>query len=711
MKKASDALRERVGQTLQNKEDINKDHKIITKHMGSVAERGDQALTSTYLRAVMAFDRATKDSSYKITPQARTDYKAAVKYFSIANSKPIPEDKDLIQESLDNKEFSPQEMMRYFAKKTLYSAGEEKDNEATRTEKAHEAIQKDINAVYANPNPELGTSLDGSAPQASTPPVAIQPLASYQPDNMFFELDERGQQEYLENLRTMGDAEEANRLSEALAKKGGADKAAEENAGEVEDLMENPDFGHKKDDDDFKIEQGDIIEYLMKEVILKSTSWTINRICGTTGIISYELLAAAGKKAKAFVKPTIDKILDAPGKAWDKMMDKVFGPLPEDSDAVKKQKELCKKNVNDVLKIHEENRNFAKCVLAIEAIKKDNKEPENIKKFRQNIITHRVFVEADGVHYSDPNAPVKPFEDFCPKGASPQEVKILKETFISLQKRFDEEQIQRMINDRTLNKSPAEIKNWYNNFKQEKKSQAQRLSGPLEFLEAQKRAQDATIASLALEKELALLKAQTTLFAEEYATHKLLEKIREDPASVDLQDPNRLNNFLEQQKAEATAMFLKAEQMRGKGQKVKDENGKEIDVPSREELIDRASDLKFASREAFEKGKKTPVIDKNVAPVLDPSNARTQNPRRLIEEIEKDRTAESTITELQKNLQQSDKYLEHLLATQGENDERRKQLNSVKERSIGVQNIKESTRQAGVDGKTKVSLPNTGGRS
>lgn len=66
-------------------------------------------------------------------------------------------------------------------------------------------------------------------------------------------------------------------------------------------MPKDPDWGHF-DDDKFKITDGDIIDFLMKEVILESTAWGLNKIAGIGGIVVYEvgtgLLSGVGKTIK-----------------------------------------------------------------------------------------------------------------------------------------------------------------------------------------------------------------------------------------------------------------------------------------------------------------------------------------------------------------------------------------------------------------------------
>lgn len=58
-------------------------------------------------------------------------------------------------------------------------------------------------------------------------------------------------------------------------------------AGKVKGLMDDPDWG-KPLDEKFDIQQGDFIEFLMKDVVLASAAWTGNKVCGSLGYVAYK---------------------------------------------------------------------------------------------------------------------------------------------------------------------------------------------------------------------------------------------------------------------------------------------------------------------------------------------------------------------------------------------------------------------------------------
>lgn len=64
--------------------------------------------------------------------------------------------------------------------------------------------------------------------------------------------------------------------------------ANKDNTAKLNNPKPDSDWGHI-DDDKFKIQDGDIIEYLMKEVILESAAWCLNKVSGIAGVAAYEI--------------------------------------------------------------------------------------------------------------------------------------------------------------------------------------------------------------------------------------------------------------------------------------------------------------------------------------------------------------------------------------------------------------------------------------
>ena len=90
-----------------------------------------------------------------------------------------------------------------------------------------------------------------------------------------------------EEFRTMEEAQKARDLQR-------------KNAGDMAGTDEyDHDLERHKDDDKIKVTDGDILDYLMKEVLLPSWSWCIEKTAGIGGVILYEI----GKQVKEHADP------------------------------------------------------------------------------------------------------------------------------------------------------------------------------------------------------------------------------------------------------------------------------------------------------------------------------------------------------------------------------------------------------------------------
>lgn len=86
-------------------------------------------------------------------------------------------------------------------------------------------------------------------------------------------------------------------------------------AGQVKGLMDDPDWG-KPLDDKFDIQQGDFIEFLMKEVVLASAAWTGNKVFGVTGYGIYKVGSSAYHTTGKLIKKGWDKTGEVAGEKW-----------------------------------------------------------------------------------------------------------------------------------------------------------------------------------------------------------------------------------------------------------------------------------------------------------------------------------------------------------------------------------------------------------
>lgn len=196
---------------------------------------------------------------------------------------------------------------------------------------------------------------DGSSNQTDAPAPTSKPtLDGIAIDDMAGMDNDKLEERYKELEKKGFDVDEIkNKVETAKATKG-SDKSSgndgRDKAGQVKGLMDDPDWG-KPLDDKFDIQQGDFIEFLMKDVVLASAAWTGNKVFGVTGYALYK----GGSSAYHWVGGGIKK-------GWDKT-----------ADWNNKRKEDKKKNndkINNenlypgVLKHDDKTNDFAKKVLA-----------------------------------------------------------------------------------------------------------------------------------------------------------------------------------------------------------------------------------------------------------------------------------------------------------------------------------------------------------
>ncbi|MCQ2740815.1 MAG: hypothetical protein MJ210_01690, partial [Alphaproteobacteria bacterium] len=90
-------------------------------------------------------------------------------------------------------------------------------------------------------------------------------------------------------------------------------------AAELKMTNKDRDWAHKSDDDNAKIQSGDIIDYLMKEFILASAEWTLNKAGGFVGTVTYEIARKSINKGVSLFR----EHQDADESTWDKFRNKI----------------------------------------------------------------------------------------------------------------------------------------------------------------------------------------------------------------------------------------------------------------------------------------------------------------------------------------------------------------------------------------------------
>lgn len=222
--------------------------------------------------AVYRSQNAPKDKHYTPTEEQLKDYDEARK--QLAEKRGIYADADgsFREEHLAN-ELSPLEVMK--------NSAFEHYNETQDNNKAYNDVQAEIDKSY---------SKDAQQPQEAPAPVTsinrgLKTITFYT-DADFLSLNEDDQKNYLESISEYG--AEKERLENLIAenKNSGSD---EEKTFALDKTNEDPDTPNTKDED-YKSKKGDIIEWMMDEVIMEGMDWIGNRCVDAITPVCYAVL-------------------------------------------------------------------------------------------------------------------------------------------------------------------------------------------------------------------------------------------------------------------------------------------------------------------------------------------------------------------------------------------------------------------------------------
>ncbi|MBE6454118.1 MAG: hypothetical protein E7017_04450 [Alphaproteobacteria bacterium] len=209
------------------------------------------------------------------------------------------------------KELSPINLLKDLTRDSLeraYSSSASKEENEESFAFSRSIIEGGIESSYDNASTdEQATTLLNSVKQMT-----------YMTDEEFAEIEDADTRNAY--LQTLSDAEK-DRLTKIYEEKSNKTFDPTNNASRFEGFDDDPDWGYKKDDDNFKIEQGDIIDYLMKEVILSSAAWAGNKVAGLGGIILYEGLTYTERKLSPYCREKKLGLL----RRWDKFKENIFG--------------------------------------------------------------------------------------------------------------------------------------------------------------------------------------------------------------------------------------------------------------------------------------------------------------------------------------------------------------------------------------------------
>ena len=527
---------------------------------------------SRLLQASTAMYRATKDRNFKLSQEQIKDFAAAREI--IAEKRGIATQKDgtYPKEALNN-ELSPKALMQVYAAQTLKDSGE---NDASRQQ-----IGADLKAGYGE------DELPQEVQEVQQVPPSYADIMS--DDDILAMTNEEERNQIIAGMSPL----DQDRLNKKLEdKKKAEDEAFEKNAGEARRRRDDPDWAKADDNDNFKIEQGDIIEYLMKDIILASAAWAANKAAGLGGIILYETASGVYKHTLRPAGQYAGKIISYP---WDYLKNTLFGKKENENTEAKEI-------FDDVIKRHdsivEESKN--RQIDSEEKTKKLTLFNDYLRNINSNFV---VFGDNDDKIYKQSKTGWKEesFKEIRP--SAPEELKELwkmhrdanrKEQLETLKKKFPNENVETWFNQqvkfeedyvRTQGnptiKEPADPGNKYFNALTEiRADQNMRLD---------------------IIKEVNAFNYQMELFAAHYSTYKYIELCRQNPENKTLSNREEVDIFLKNAHLEARQIFLTAEKQRRMGNS---------NISSRETLVDEAEKMMKTSRNLAEKKDKKPVKDK-----------------------------------------------------------------------------------------------------
>lgn len=561
---------------------------------------------SRLLQASTAMYRATKDRNFKPSQEQIKDFAAAREI--IAEKRGIATQKDgtYPKEALNN-ELSPKALMQVYAAQTLKDSGE---NDASRQQ-----IGADLKAGYGE------DELPQEVQEVQQVPPSYADIMS--DDDILAMTNEEERNQIIAGMSPL----DQDRLNKKLEdKKKAEDKAFEENAGEARRRRDDPDWAKADDNDNFKIEQGDIIEYLMKDIILASAAWAANKAAGLGGIVLYETASGIYKHA---IRPAGQYTGKVISDQWNNFK-ALFGKKENENTEAKEI-------LDDVIKRHDSivEESKKRQIDSEEKTKKLTLFNDYLRNINSNFV---VFGDNDDKIYKQSKTGWKEesFKEIRP--SAPEELKELwkmhrdanrKEQLETLKKKFPNENVETWFNQqvkfeedyvRTQGnptiKEPADPGNKYFNALTEiRADQNMRLD---------------------IIKEVNAFNYQMELFAAHYSTYKYIELCRQNPENKTLSNREEVDTFLKNAHLEARQIFLTAEKQRRMGNS---------NISSRETLVDEAEKMMKTSRNLAEKKDKKPVKDK-FRSILGEEQISEDNVKTLLSEYKNPDPAERYAAEM-----------------------------------------------------------------
>ena len=506
----------------------------IDKHVNASSTKGDKAFPTLrkkgaepMLKAVASVYRSQKNPNHKATDEDHRIYATCLN--RLASNKGIKPQSDgtYTNEQYQN-ELSPENVLTFTSNIYLQ---DKKPQNPDDIQKCITDIKSTIGEVYNGASEEETKEAQKVVDSGHENQKIV-----YMTEEEFANASEDEQEAYMETL----DPADRERYQKARENK------EHDPAAELKMTNKDKEWAHKSDDDDAKIQSGDIIDYLMKEVILASAEWTLNKTGGFVGTVTYELTRKGLNKLILLHREHMD--------ADDDLLDKAYNKVKSIFHKDEKQKIQSPK---DLFLYEADNVNSL-----FDSTYKLSQNPEPLNKpvgpkqtpIYELLVTHK---------YQKENS-----SDSIPQ-----------------QNDFDKIHIDLMVEeckDKGIDR--ATIEREFKKFTQAQDQTtndldpASLMSNP-DIAAAYKKTMDETIIRAALKIETQRLELQAVCFKEAYALYKMSEAYRANPEMMKefMNDKNKKNDFTHKAHLEGLALFYQAQKDR--------KDNPALKIPSNDDLI------------------------------------------------------------------------------------------------------------------------------
>ena len=534
------------------------------------------------------------------------------------------------------KELSPKEVMTYAVSKYL-------EEHQDKPDEAREDLSKALEETNVD-EPQVIQEIQSSIKNA---PV-------YLTDDAFLVADGDTQEAY---MKAMGGYEK-DRLAELIRakKEMGPDP---KDVGKVKMSNDDPDWAHQDDKDDFKIESGDIIEYLMKDVILAGTAWTLNKPSGFVGTLAYECTHHTVHKLTDWWDDWAP--IDTIKKKWNDLFDKKDPAAPfNPQEHLVKQSEYYE---GTALKPFEKQAEAYRSKTE-EDLKKEEAYLEHLSKHHMHISENGTIKYLFNGNYVTKN-----------KDPNNQEFKDLLATQNMLHN-LAREHLRKAAGE-TIEKEALHAFDTYTKDldeailagkKPEEDGYPKMPDKPEGFSRLWNDAHKKAVNDILFEQEKKFLVTEKEIFCTYYAQYKTLEhfkKNKENPECQTFVNEKNIETFFSEQQKEAAVLFYTAQKQRTEGK----------DIPSNAELIEMSKELFTKSTGDVKQNRSDPIADKVFDKISPPTEQK--------EKEDMAKAAEENITKedfLNHRLADIEITLSSLGAASSTVDEKRKALEERKRR-------------------------------